>query len=136
MADIVNSTLAPYRSEELTRILIDGPHLSVSREPATTLALCLHEFATNAIKYGALSSPEGHVLLNWELSAGADPDLTIRWIETGGPAVVAPSRTGYGTRYIRAALTGLFGRPPELVFDAAGLQCIVSGPLSRLLPNH
>ncbi|GGE28207.1 histidine kinase [Agaricicola taiwanensis] len=132
-ADVVGSTLAPYRSGELPRVSVDGPHILLSREAATTLALCLHELATNAIKYGALSRAEGHVRLEWKLSPSSDPDLTITWTETGGPLVVVPSGTGYGTRYIQAALTGLFARRPELAFDPEGFRCIAAGPLSRIV---
>lgn len=132
----VNSTLAPYRSDNASGIHIDGPEVLVSRNAATTLALCLHELATNAIKYGALSQPNGHVLLKWELSSEADPHLMISWIEIGGPPVVEPSRAGYGTRYIRSALSSLFGESPEIIFAANGLQCSVGGPVSRLFPKH
>ena len=132
----VNSTLAPYRSENEDGIHVDGPEVLVSRNAATTLALCLHELATNAIKYGALSQPNGQVLLKWEISSGADPRLTITWTETGGPPVVEPSRVGYGTKYIRSALTGLFGESPELKFSAHGLRCSVCGPVSRLSRKH
>jgi two-component sensor histidine kinase len=136
LADVVDSTLAPYRSEGPSGICIDGPEVLVSRDAGTTLALCLHELATNAIKYGALSSPEGQILLQWELSSGADPDLTITWAETRGPLVVEPSRVGYGTRYMRSALTALFGEPPEFVFATDGLSCRIHGPLSRVSQKH
>ncbi|MDR6306061.1 two-component sensor histidine kinase [Nitrobacter vulgaris] len=132
----VNSTLAPYRSDNASGIHIDGPEVLVSRNAATTLALCLHELATNAIKYGALSQPNGHVLLKWELSSDADPLLMISWIEIGGPPVVEPSRVGYGTRYIRSALNGLFGESPKLIFAPHGLRCSIHGLVSRLCPKQ
>jgi two-component sensor histidine kinase len=136
LAEVVDSTLAPYRSSGPSGIRIDGPEVRVSREAGTTLALCFHELATNAIKYGALSSPEGRISLEWELSSGADPDLTITWVETRGPPVVDPSRVGYGTRYMRSALTGLFGAAPDLVFASDGFFCKIHGPLSRVSPKH
>jgi two-component sensor histidine kinase len=136
LADVVDSTLAPYRSGRTSGIRVDGPEVLVSREAGTTLALCLHELATNAIKYGALSSPEGQIVLEWELSSGPDPDLTITWAETCGPPVVEPSRIGYGTRYMRAALAGLFGKRPDFVFANKGLRCTMHGPLSRVSLKH
>jgi two-component sensor histidine kinase len=136
LADVVNSTLAPYRSGGRISIRVDGPEVTVSREAGTTLALCFHELATNAIKYGALSNPDGQILLEWKLSSGSEPDLTITWIETGGPPVVEPSRSGYGTRYMRSALAGLFGKPPDFVFAANGLCCKIHGPLSRVSLKH
>jgi two-component sensor histidine kinase len=136
LANVVDSILAPYRSAGPSGIRIDGPEVVVSREAGTTLALCFHELATNAIKYGALSSPEGQISLVWEVTSGADPLLTITWAETHGPSVVEPSRIGYGTRYMRSALTGVFGEPPDLVFAPDGLFCRIRGPLSRVSPNH
>jgi two-component sensor histidine kinase len=132
LAQVVGSTFAPYRSHERSAIQISGPAIFVSRSAGTTIALCLHELATNAIKYGALSTPEGRVAVTWELSAAPDSMLTIRWIETGGPPVVEPTRVGYGTRYMRSALTGLFGARPSFVFAREGLQFTAQAPLSRL----
>ncbi|KAB0265519.1 sensor histidine kinase [Microvirga brassicacearum] len=134
--DVADSTLSPYRSEEPTRISIEGPRVLVRREAATTLALCIHELATNAIKYGALSRPEGRISLRWDLSAPSNPDLMFSWTEMGGPAVVEPSRAGYGTRYIRSALAGLFTTSPDLAFDRSGFRCSVRGPLSRVSLKH
>jgi two-component sensor histidine kinase len=136
LADVVNSILAPYRSGEPGSIHANGAEVRVSREAGTTLALCFHELATNAIKYGALSSPKGQIFLEWKLSSGQDPDLTITWAERGGPPVIEPSRIGYGTRYMRSALTGLFGERPELVFAPHGLRCKIHGPLSRVSLKH
>lgn len=135
LAGVVDSILAPYRSRGQSGIQINGPEVLVSRDAGTTLALCLHELATNALKYGALSQPEGKIILKWKLSSGTDPDLTIEWAEVGGPPAVEPSRTGYGTRYLRSALAGLFGERPELVFAAEGLRCKVHGPLTRVSPK-
>jgi two-component sensor histidine kinase len=136
LANVVDSILAPYRFDGLSGIRVDGPDILVSREAGTTLALCFHELATNAIKYGALSRPEGQITLEWELSAGANPDLAITWTETGGPPVAEPSRTGYGTRYVGSALADLFGKPPDLVFATEGLRCTVHGPLARVSPKR
>ncbi len=136
LADVVNSTLAPYRSGEAGGIRAEGPEVLISREAGTTLALCFHELATNAIKYGALSGPDGHVLLNWALSSDPNPILMIAWTEVGGPPVVEPSRIGYGTRFMRSALAGMFGEQPNLIFAEDGLRCTVRGPLSRLSKKH
>ena len=112
-----------------------GPAVMLTREAGTTLALCLHELATNAIKYGGLSTPEGRVSFEWTLSEDDPAMLSILWIEQGGPPVVEPSRTGYGTRYLRAALGSLFGSKPVMTFAPAGLRCEVSGRVSRLSRN-
>jgi two-component sensor histidine kinase len=132
LEQVVAATFAPYRSHERSAIQISGSAVLVSRSAGTTLALCLHELATNAIKYGALSTPEGHVAVMWDLSSTPDPVLTIQWIEIGGPPVIEPTRVGYGTRYMRSALTGLFGVRPTFVFAPEGLRFTAQAPLSRL----
>ena len=130
--EIVDLTFEPYRLSGHDRVLTEGPPVMLSREGGTTLALCLHELATNAIKYGGLSTPEGQVRFTWSI---ADDDLWARWQESGGAPVVVPSRTGYGTRYLRSALNSLFGRPPVLTFDPKGLIVEAKGNLSRVTRN-
>jgi two-component sensor histidine kinase len=136
LANVVNSTLAPYQSEGTGGVQAGGPEILLSREAGTTLALCLHELATNAVKYGALSRPGGHIELKWTLSSGPHQDITIAWTESGGPTVVEPSRVGYGTRYIRSALASVFGKQPEFVFAGDGLRCVIRGSLSRVSDQH
>lgn len=135
LADITALTFDPYHQMGVSRIEAHGPPVILTRAAGTTLALCLHELTTNAIKYGALSGPEGRVTFRWQILADLRPDLSMEWREEGGPAVVAPSRAGYGTRYLRAALAGLFGGKPDIDFAPAGLRCAVQGPLSRLGGN-
>ncbi|PSJ56153.1 sensor histidine kinase [Kumtagia ephedrae] len=134
LRDVAHSILAPYGSDRQSGVVVEGPEVVLSRDAGTALALCLHELATNAIKYGGLSKPEGRIRLDWEIASDSEPTLTLRWIESGGPPVVEPSRAGYGTRYIRAALTDLFGEPPDLIFAPDGLRFSIRGLLSRLAP--
>jgi two-component sensor histidine kinase len=130
---IASLTFEPYRMAGRRRIVAEGPDVMLSREAGTTLALCLHELATNAIKYGSLSTPDGRVHLEWAVSAGEQPELSISWRESGGPPVKEPARAGYGTRYLRSALTGMLGQKPLISFDQDGLKCEVSGALSRVV---
>jgi len=130
LADIAELTFKPYRSAGQERIFAEGRPVALGREAATTIALCLHELATNALKYGALSYPEGTVHFRWATQADGAA-LSIQWIESGGPPVAAPARTGYGTRYLIAALRNLFGSPPLIIYHPEGLNFSVSGPLSR-----
>lgn len=135
LTDVAKSVLAPYLSKKQTAITIDGPEVLLSRDAGTTLALSLHELATNAIKYGGLSRPEGRIRLEWNIASSSEPVLALRWTEAGGPTVVEPSRVGYGTRYMRAALTSLFGEAPTLDFAPEGLRFSICGLLSRLAPD-
>ncbi|TKT69057.1 sensor histidine kinase [Rhizobium sp. LC145] len=131
LADIIERTCLPYRSGGKDRIIAKGSSVHVGRDAGTTIALCLHELATNALKYGALSRPQGQVHLDWELLTDSEPVLTMRWIESGGPPVAQPSKPGYGTLYVRSALRGLFGSPPQIIFNSEGLRCIATGSFSR-----
>lgn len=131
---VVATTIAPYNGDGWTRIAVSGPDIVVGRDAGTTIALCIHELTTNAIKYGALSVPEGSVEVVWEITEGNAPLFSMNWVERGGPPAVAPSRQGYGTRYIRSALGSLFGTAPELQFGTQGFRCRIAGPVSQLKP--
>ena len=132
MRDIAELTFAPYRVKNLDRIVTDGPELLLIHDAATTLALCLHELATNAIKYGALSVPKGQVSFAWRVDG---EDVSMRWKERLGPKVRTPEKAGYGTKYIRAALTSLMGIPPKFDFSPEGLLCEITGPVRRISRN-
>lgn len=141
IGDVVDLTFEPYRLLGHERIIAVGPLVMLIQEAATTLALCLHELATNAIKYGALSRPEGLVHFDWGLSDGADQDLILKWRESGGPIVEEPAGAGYGTRYLRAVLTGLLARNRPSASTRTGCgakrvarcrECLHSQPVTSL----
>ncbi len=99
---VVRATLAPFMADNAARFRIEGPPLFLSEETGGTLALGVHELATNAIKYGALSVPEGEVALIWRIEAAAEGELvTIEWTERGGPPAAIPNREGFGTRVVK-----------------------------------
>jgi two-component sensor histidine kinase len=87
-----------------------------------TLALVLHELATNAAKYGALSVPQGRLVISWQTGGR---DLTIDWIESGGPPVRLPSRQGFGGKLFQSALAPYHGRV-HCEFEPIGLRCRIS----------
>jgi PAS domain S-box-containing protein len=98
---LVEEEIAPYRGGESERIIVQGPAVFLLPATAQILALVLHELATNAAKYGALSNPSGHVLLSWDLREDC---LVLTWREMGGPTVARPRLQGYGTRVISASV--------------------------------
>lgn len=132
LATVIAVTVAPYNSDGLSRIRVQGPDVFINRASATAIALCLHELTTNAIKYGALSQKDGRVDLIWSISEEVAPVFAMEWVETGGPEVVKPTRQGYGTKYVRSALSSLLGAPPIMTFDRHGLRFCAVGLLSRL----
>jgi len=101
LTGIVEEELAPYRSDRGDRITMTGPSVSLQPSSAQTLTLALHELATNAVKYGALSNETGSVDLTWGLEGAlGSRRLWMRWQEVRGPVVTQPKRVGFGTRMI------------------------------------
>jgi PAS domain S-box-containing protein len=123
LSTIVSQELAPYSASGGDRMRIDGPQMLLEPTAAHAVAIALHELATNAAKYGALSVAGGKVDLKW--SQEPDGQLKLRWTETGGPPVQAPTRKGFGTRISQQMITQLKGtahfdwRPEGLVCEIA-----------------
>lgn len=105
IGDIVDRALLPFTDDDGARFAISGPHVRLSPEITLGLAMALHELATNAVKYGALSVPQGHVTIHWSIATEkGERRLVFRWIEADGPPVTPPTRTGFGTRMIERML--------------------------------
>ena len=124
---IADQALRPFQGEA-PRITLEGPDLRLPPERALALTMILHELCTNAVKHGALSVPAGRVVLSWTREAGPDaPVLRITWRERGGPPVVSPSRSGFGTRLLER---GLAGRDTaSLAYAATGFVYGATSPL-------
>jgi PAS domain S-box-containing protein len=125
LARLVEDELEPYRGGGAAKVALSGPHLSLEPRTAQTLALALHELATNAAKYGALSVDGGRVEVGWEQCRDW---LTLRWTERGGPAAVAPASPGFGIRMISASIERQLQGRTEFGWDKAGLTCVLSVP--------
>jgi PAS domain S-box-containing protein len=108
LSEIAAQELAPYSEIDGKRVLIDGPQILLEPGIARAIAVTLHELATNAAKYGALSKPNGQVCLKW--FHAADDQLRLLWTERGGPAVQEPTRNGVGSRIIKGMITQLKGK--------------------------
>ena len=127
---LVSSSLRPYTADPAMITVAPGPAVTLAPGQVLPLALILHEIATNAIKYGALSAPRGRVEVDWEV----DPDerrLRLHWRELGGPAVKPPARRGFGSRLIDFAATRELGGMAELTFAPDGLTATIELPLSQ-----
>jgi two-component sensor histidine kinase len=94
------------------------------------MALVFHELATNAVKYGALSSDRGRVDITWTFEE-ADERLSLRWAETDGPPVAAPTRVGFGSRLIERGLQGDLRGSATLSYDPGGVTCAMEARLPR-----
>ncbi|WP_267428155.1 GAF domain-containing protein [Methylobacterium sp. GC_Met_2] len=116
---------------DLDRFALDGPDLDISPQAALSLSLLLHELATNALKYGALSAGTGKVRIAWRTEEGQAPTLVLDWTESGGPTVTPPSnRGGFGSKLIRMGLVGT--RAASLRYDPVGLQAEFRAPLAEV----
>lgn len=131
LADLVHNQLAPYVT--IANTTIHG--LDVTLAPATTqaVAMALHELVTNAVKYGALSNPNGHVSVSWDRQDGEDGTARVRieWQETGGPSVVSPANPGYGTSLIRELIPHELGGMVDLTFAPNGVRCKIDVPIEQ-----
>jgi two-component sensor histidine kinase len=127
LGEIIRSELEPY----LARCEIEGTDVVLDRQYAQNFSLVLHELATNAIKYGALSNLEGQVHISWRIKGyGSDSQLTFNWREQGGPPVVAPRRRGFGSRLLSATFANTRSH-----FDRNGFSCDIEVPLREAAPR-
>lgn len=132
LAEVLARTLAPHGPEERFRIW--GPPVELPAAAVVTASLAFHELATNAVKHGALSVPQGRVDIRWALAFAPDrPDgaVALTWREIGGPPVQPPARRGFGTRLIEQGLAREFGGEVELDFDPRGVRCHLRLPVAK-----
>jgi PAS domain S-box-containing protein len=125
LAEIAEEAVRPWTP----RIVLAGPNAQVAPNVALAVSMALHELATNAVKYGALSAAAGRVDVVWSLEDGA---VALTWTESGGPPVSAPvGARGFGSRLLTQGLAGELGAPAELDYqDAAGLVCRLRAPMA------
>ena len=123
---LVEQELSPYCQDGETRARIDGPSSVLEPNAAQAIAVSLHELATNAAKYGALSANNGLVHIEW--SSAADGRLVLRWTETGGPPVQPPTRRGFGKRVMESMIQGQLKGEIRFDWRAEGLTCEIAFP--------
>lgn len=115
------------------RISFEGPSLALAARQSLSLSLAIHELATNAMKYGALTSPSGKVSITWKIGGPSSPDgFSFVWQEDGGPPVVAPMKRGFGSRLIEQVLAIDFGGHVQLGYHPSGLRCELISTLSQM----
>ncbi len=132
LLDVIGKALAPHGAIG-ERLRVDGPAFTLNPQVALAFALALHELATNAAKYGALSNDAGHVELSWTIPAGAFPDdrrFVFMWQEVGGPQVSPPNRRGFGSMMIERSLRAYFRGEATLDYRPEGLIFTLDAPLN------
>jgi two-component sensor histidine kinase len=126
---LIEEGLAPFRRTDDRRVQIEGPPVALAPPAAQSFAMVLHELATNAAIHGALSVPQGRVSVEWTWH---DEQLVLRWTETGGPPVQAPTRRGLGTSVIERSIRDQLNGTVRFDWRPAGLVCELVVPASTL----
>jgi two-component system CheB/CheR fusion protein len=129
---LIEGEIAPYAADEDKSVALDGPNLSLVPKAALAMGMAIHELATNAAKYGALSVPIGKVRVRWSIQGkAAEKNLIIEWIETGGPSVEnARGHKGFGMELLERGLKFELGGETKLQFLPKGLHCLIQIPMS------
>jgi two-component sensor histidine kinase len=126
---VIRASLRPHLGGARERLRFEGPNLRLRPKGAVALSMALHELATNALKYGALSVEGGSVSLGW--TAG-DGRFRLRWQERDGPTVRPPSRTGFGSRMIERGLSAELQGEVRIDFRPDGVVCTIDAPLASI----
>jgi two-component sensor histidine kinase len=133
MRSVIEGALRMHDDRRPDRFHLSGPHVPVGHRAGLPLALAIHELATNAAKFGALSTANGAVTVDWILDEdGEAPGLVLVWTERGGPLVVPPQRRGFGSRLIERGMSGQVGGVASLEYAPSGLVCTIRVLLSGL----
>jgi two-component system CheB/CheR fusion protein len=111
-----------------------GPDVVVQSKTAEAMSMALHELAHNAEKYGAYSTPEGRVVIGWQIvGEGPGAEFVLEWAESGGPAVAAPGEPGFGTRIIRDVPKARLGGEVEVDYAKTGFRFTLHCPAANVL---
>ncbi len=133
LSELVRSQLGHYLDRIGTQVSLDGPAVVLKPEAAQSLGLALHELATNAAKYGALSVPGGHVSIRWKrMPATEGHGVDVCWQEADGPKVKAPKQRGFGSMVIEQNLRRSLDAEVTMDFAPAGLHCRIAIPVTQL----
>jgi two-component sensor histidine kinase len=127
LGNLVRQTVEPFEPGQFD---IRGGPTEINNRAALALSMVVHELATNAAKYGALSEPDGRIVVDWRI--GEDGGFEFHWIEQDGPPTETPLRSGFGTRMMQRVLAGEIDAQMHLEFPGTGLQCRIKAPASAV----
>jgi two-component sensor histidine kinase len=139
LRDLLRSELRPFDDGSAGRIVLDGPVVELSADLAVPTGMAIHELATNAAKYGALSVPGGRIEVVWGLrQVEVQPTLILDWTEQGGPPVRAPQRTGFGSTLLQRVLAQQCKAKVNVEYEREGLRFHMEAPFTeeRLVPSY
>lgn len=131
---ILDSYFAVHLADDPVRVKLSGDAVDLPPRTALTVAMVLHELLANAVRHGALASPDGRLDVTWGATRnGADRRLRIDWVEAGGPSVEPPRNRGFGLKYLERGITQELKGTVSIAFDPDGLRCSILVPLK---PPH
>lgn len=131
LREVVHKALEPFQAERGDRFDVSGSDIRLPPRIALALAMALQELGTNAVKYGALSSEDGRIAIDWTVADESDgPRLLMTWRENDGPPVVTPEYRGFGTRLIERNLAQELNGSVEIDFAPKGVICTINAPLT------
>jgi PAS domain S-box-containing protein len=131
LRNIVEKALLPFKAPE-REFDVNGPDIRLLPKSALAVAMAVHELATNAAKYGALSNGSGRISVHWAVAEHDAPHLQIVWTETGGPRVAVPRSKGFGSRLIERGLAGQLGGEAAIDYHETGVVCRIMAPSSTI----
>ena len=132
LSDVIRNELAPYLQDNERHVAMSGPEVRLAPNDAMSLGLAIHELATNAAKYGALTSEDGRIVVEWKLLS--PESVEVYWREEGGPPVTPPSRRGFGRDLIEKVVAHELQSKVDLQFNPGGVECRLSVPVRKITP--
>jgi two-component sensor histidine kinase len=137
LLDVLREELGPYMPSGKNPITLHGPDVFLRPKGALAFGMVVHELATNALKYGALSSPSGTVAIGWTIEAQEGEDVLLwYWREANGPTVTPPSQRGFGLSLIERSLSHEMNGEARLRFEPEGLHALLKIPFDSLVVSR
>jgi two-component sensor histidine kinase len=127
--DVIRASLKAHLGDGEDRLRLEGDDMRLQPKTAVALSIALHELATNALKYGALSADHGSIAVRWTTQ---DDRFRMRWEERGGPPVTAPDHQGFGTRMIEGGLRHELQGDVKIDYEPGGVVCTIDAPLGAI----
>jgi two-component sensor histidine kinase len=130
---VARAELEPYEGQGRRRLTLEGDDVALPPRAAVALGMVLHELATNAAKYGSLSSGTGRLTLRWRIDRGEAPAgvLRLEWLESGGPTVARPAQQGFGSRLVKRLIEGELDGRLVVDFRPEGVRVEIAVPLGE-----
>jgi two-component sensor histidine kinase len=134
--ELLTAVLAPYRSSDESRVSILGPAILLPARAVVPLSMVLHEMATNAAKYGALSTRRGTIEITWRVTGDSEKSVEMIWQERGGPQVKVGTSNGFGTKLIEHVVRHDLDGNTKIDFDPGGVRWGIGFPVGGLAVAH